>query len=108
MSDKFNVNDKVIVITGKDKGKKGIIKRKKNNKVIIENINLNFKNIKSYPNKNIIGGIIKIESWIDISNISHFYIDNKNKLFFSKVGFKYIEKKKVRYLKRNNSLVYKK
>ncbi len=109
MSCKFRVNDEVIVISGKDKGKKGIIKKIKFNKVIINNINLIYKNIKSNVINNIIGKIIKRESWINISNISHFFLDKNNKIIFSKVGFKYLKnKKKVRYLKYNNLLIDKK
>ncbi len=103
MSCKFRINDEVIIITGKDKGKKGIIKKIRFNKVIVNNINLVYKNIKSNPINNIVGKIIKRESWIDISNISHFIIDKNNKIIFSKIGFKYLEnKKKIRYLKYNN------
>ncbi len=106
MTYKFNVNDKVIIISGKDKGKEGIIKNisKNRNKVIIKGINLVFKHQKSIPSNNIIGGILKKEKWIDISNISHFcFILNKKKL--SRVGFKYVNNKKVRYLKYNNSIL---
>ncbi len=105
MSCKFHVNDEVIVISGKDKGKRGIIKKIKLNKVIINNINLVYKNIKSDSINNIIGKIIKKESWINISNISHFFLSN-NKIILSRVGFKYLKnKKKVRYLKFNNLLI---
>ncbi len=108
MSFKFCVNDKVIVISGNCKGKIGLIKKIKFNKVIINNINLVYKNIKSNPINNIVGKIIKKESWINISNISHFVIIN-NKIIFSKVGFKYLKNnKKVRYLKYNNLLIDKK
>lgn len=109
MSFRFCINDEVVIINGKDKGKKGIIKNisKKNNKVIVENINLVFKHQKSIPNNNIIGGIFKKESWIHISNISHFcFVSDKIKL--SKIGFKYINKKKIRYLKYNNYILDKK
>lgn len=106
MSCKFRINDEVIITTGKDKGKKGIIKKIRFNKVIINNINLVYKSIKSNFINNIIGKIIKKESWIDISNISHFIIDKNNKIIFSKVGFKYLKnKKKIRYLKCNNNLL---
>ncbi len=101
MSLKFRVNDEVIVIVGKDKGKVGKIKKVfiNLNKVIVENLNLVFKHNKSRPENNIFGNISRKESLLDISNISHF-IPYSNKL--SKVGFRYQNKKKVRYLKRNN------
>ncbi len=100
MSSKFRINDKVIIITGKDKGKIGIIKKFLNNKkkVILDGLNLVYKHQKSIPSKNILGGIIKKESFLDISNISHF-CDENNKL--SKIGFIFKFNKKLRYLKLN-------
>ncbi len=103
MSNKFKVNDEVIIISGKNKGKRGIIKKiyLKKKKVIVNGLNIVFKHQKSIPSRNIIGGIIKKESCIDISNISHFcYKTNK----LSKVGFNTINKKKVRYLKLNKNI----
>ncbi len=96
MSSKFRLNDEVIIISGKDKGKKGTIKKIFKNKVIIDGINLVIKHQKSIPSKNIIGGKIYKESFISISNISHF-CKNSNKN--SKIGFKFINNKKVRYFK---------
>ncbi len=105
MSCKFHINDKIIVISGKDKGKISFIKKVNFNKVIVDNVNLVFKNIKSVPSSNIVGNIIKKESWINISNISHFIVNSNNKIILSKVGFKYIKNKKVRYLKYNNKII---
>ncbi len=96
MSAKFRLNDEVIIISGKDKGKKGIIKKIFKNKVIIDGVNLVIKHQKSIPSKNIVGGKVYKESFINISNISHF-CKNSNKI--SKIGFKFINKKKVRYFK---------
>ncbi len=93
MSNKFRINDKVIIICGKDKGKRGIIKKifVKKKKVIVNGINLVYKNKKSN-----LGGIVKIESCIDISNISHFCYNSFKKL---KLGFKYKNGKKFRFFK---------
>ncbi len=100
MANKYKVNDKVIIISGKDKGKTGIIKKilHKRKKVIIDGLNVVYKHQKSIPSNNIIGGIIKKESFIDISNISHICNQN-NKI--SKIGFMYKNNKKIRYLKLN-------
>ncbi len=104
MFKKFRLNDEVLVISGKDKGKIGFIKKilKKKNKVIINGINMVYKHKKSIPSNNIIGGIIKKESNIDISNISHFCSKNNKR---SKVGFCMVKNKKFRYLKINNILI---
>ncbi len=96
MSCKFRVNDEIIITTGKDKGKKGVIIKIINNKVLIKGINLVLKHQKSIPSKNILGGKIYKESFINISNISHFckFFNKK-----SKIGFKFVNNKKVRYFK---------
>ena len=74
----LKVGDKVRVITGKDKGKEGkIIKTlKKDNRVIVEGVNMVTKHVK--PNaQNENGGIIKKEASIHASNV--MIIDPKTK-----------------------------
>lgn len=74
----FKVGDKVVVIAGKDKGKEGkIIKTlKKDNKVLVEGINIVTKHVKpSAQNEN--GGIIKVEAPLNASNV--MIIDPKTK-----------------------------
>ena len=74
----FQVGDKVVVISGKDKGKEGkIIKTLKNdNKVVVEGINMVTKHVKpSAQNEN--GGIIKVEAPIHASNV--MILDPKTK-----------------------------
>ena len=96
MKMKLKKGDEVIVLAGKDKGKKGkIIKMiPKKNKAIVSDINKVKKNQK--PDNNQAGGIIEKEMPIDVSNLSYF--DNStNKP--SKIGFKLDNNKKVRILK---------
>ncbi len=66
----FKTGDKVIVITGKDKGNTGKIIKilKKEQRVIVEGINMVKKHIKPDGN-NQNGGIIEKEATIHISNI---------------------------------------
>lgn len=74
----LKVGDKVVVISGKDKGSEGkIIKTfKKENKVIVEGLNMVTKHVK--PNaQNQNGGIIKVEAPIHASNV--MIIDPKTK-----------------------------
>ena len=74
----LKVGDKVVVISGKDKGSEGkIIKTlKKENKVIVEGINMVTKHVK--PNgQNENGGIVKQEAPIHASNV--MIIDPKTK-----------------------------
>ena len=74
----FKVGDKVVVISGKDRGSEGkIIKTlKKENKVVVEGINMVTKHVK--PNaQNENGGIVKKEAPIHASNV--MIIDPKTK-----------------------------
>ena len=100
MSRKFKLRkgDDVIVLAGKDKGKKGKIIRMipKEDKAVVSEINKVKKNKK--PDNNQPGGIIEKEMPIHISNLSYF--DNSlNKPV--KIGFKFVKDKKVRINKLN-------
>lgn len=67
---KVKVGDNVIILAGKDKGKEGrIIKTiKKDNKVVVEGINMVKKHLK--PNRmNEVGSIVDIEAPIHVSNV---------------------------------------
>ena len=98
MNNKFKLKkgDEVIVLAGKDKGKTGkIIKMlPKNQKAIVSEINKVKKNQK--PDNNQPGGIIDKEMPIHLSNLSIYDSVLKKNI---KVGFKIIDKKKVRYNK---------
>ena len=101
MNQKFKLKkgDEVIVIAGKDKGKKcKIIKMlPKKNKAIVSEINKVKKNQK--PDNNQPGGIIEKEMPIHISNIS-FFDPSSNKGV--KIGFKFSDNKKIRVNKASN------
>ena len=101
MNKKFKLKkgDEVIVIAGKDKGKKGkIIKMlPKKNKAIVSEINKVKKNQK--PDNNQPGGITEKEMPIHISNIS-FFDSSSNKGV--KIGFKVSDNKKIRFNKATN------
>jgi len=74
---KLKVGDKVVVISGSDKGKEGkIIKTLRNeNKVIVEGVHIVHKHQKSNGQES--GGILEIEAPIDASNV--MIIDPKTK-----------------------------
>ena len=98
MNKKFKLKkgDEVIVLAGKDKGKKGkIIKMlPEKNKAIVSEINKVKKNQK--PDNNQAGGIIEKEMPIHISNLS-FYDKNLDKGI--RIGFRYSDNKKIRFNK---------
>ena len=101
---KIRQGDEVIVITGKDKDKRGKVTRIVSDaKVIVENINMVKKHTKANPNENTPGGIIDKEMPIQISNIA-LYNPATDKA--DKVGFKILEDgRKVRYFKSNDEVV---
>lgn len=67
---KIKVNDNVLVITGKDKGKTGKVLKtlKTENKVVVEGINISKRHTKPRTN-NDKGGIFEIEMPIHVSNV---------------------------------------
>ncbi len=100
---KIRKNDEVIVICGKDKGRRGTVTSVNANKLIIADINIAKKHQKPNPNAGIEGGIINIEMPIDASNVM---LVNKQTDKADRVGFKFLEDgKKVRYFKSNGELV---
>ena len=100
MSIKFKLKkgDEVIVLTGKDKGKKGKIIKilPKKSKAIVSDLNKYKKNQK--PDNNQAGGIIEKEMPIHISNLS-FFDPKINKGI--RIGYKITNNKKVRINKVN-------
>lgn len=65
----FKTGDKVVVISGKDKGKEGKITTvlRKENKVVVEGVNIVKKHVK--PNGQNTGSIVEVEAPIHASNV---------------------------------------
>lgn len=96
--------DDVIVIAGKDKGRRGSVLRiTDDNRALIEGINLIKRHTKPNPNRGQTGGIIEREASIHISNIMLY---NPATEKGDRVGFRVLEDgRKVRYFKSNNEVV---
>lgn len=101
---KLKKGDSVIIISGKDKGKKGeILRVVEPDKLVISNINLAKKHVKPNPNKQETGGILEREMPMHISNIM---ILNPLTKKGDKIGFKKLEDgKKVRIYKSNQEVI---
>ena len=70
---KLKSNDEVIVIAGKDKGKRGTITRLVGDrKVVVSGINMVKRHTKPNPNMGQPGGIVEREAAIDVSNVAIF------------------------------------
>ena len=96
--------DEVIVITGRDKGRRGsVISVLENDLVLVENINVVKKHQKPNPNAGIPGGIIEKEMPIEVSNVMLF---NPATGKGDRVGIKTLEDgRKVRFFKSNKEVV---
>lgn len=95
--------DKVIVITGADKGKTGIVQRAhpKLEKVVVEGVNIKKKH-KKPTQSNPEGSILEIYAPIHVSNVA--LIDPKTKKA-TRVGIKEVKGKKVRYAKKSGEVI---
>jgi len=94
----------VVVIAGKDKGKRGkVIRFIGDDLVVVENINLVKRHTRGNPMQGSPGGIIDKEMPIHISNIA---LINPTSNKVDKVGFKFLEDgTKVRYFKSNGEVI---
>lgn len=103
MARRIRKGDDVIVIAGKDKGKRGTVLSVNDERVVVENINLAKKHVKPNPNKGEQGGIVDKEMPLAISNVALFNpATNKG----DRVGFKTLEDgRKVRIFKSNGEVV---
>lgn len=70
--DKFKRDDEVIVITGRDKGKRGTISRIAGDRVFVAGVNMVKRHTKPNPNAGQAGGIIEREAPLHISNVAIF------------------------------------
>lgn len=102
--EKIRKGDEVVVIAGKDKGKKGLVLAKVgDDKVVIEGINRVKKHVKPNPVKGVVGGVVDKNMPLHISNISLY---NPQTQKAGRVGFRVLEDgKKVRFFKSNGEVV---
>ena len=100
---KIKSGDTVIVIAGKDKGKTGKVVKTlpKENRVIVEGVNIQTKHKKARGPKDE-AGLIKIEGSIDVSNV--MYYDAKEKKP-SRIGYVIDGDKKVRVSKKSGTKI---
>ena len=101
---KIRKGDDVIVITGKDKGKRGVVlDRIDADHLLVEGINRVKKHVKPNPMKGQQGGIVEKEMPLDISNVALF---NPATSKGDRVGFKQLDDgRKVRMFKSNGEVV---
>jgi len=100
---KIKKGDRVVVITGKDKGKTGdVIKvMLDENRVLVQGVNMMKRHQRQTQTEQ--GGIVSKEAPIEVSNIAHLDPkDNKP----TRIGFKTLEDgRKVRYAKKSGEVI---
>ncbi|MEE1675745.1 50S ribosomal protein L24 [Agarivorans aestuarii] len=103
MANKIQKGDEVIVIAGKDKGKRGsVTKVLPTGKLFVEGVNVIKKHQKPNPQLGEAGGIVEKEAALDASNVAIF---NPATGKADRVGFRFEDDKKVRVFKSSNEIV---
>lgn len=101
---KIKKGDQVIVLAGRDKGKRGtILSVMSSGKVVVEGVNIVRRHQRPMPAKGMSGGIIEKPMAIDVSNVGLF---NPVTSRADKVGIRLLsDGRKVRYFKSTNDVV---
>jgi len=102
--DKIRKGDEIVVIAGKDKGKRGtIVTRVDAEHVVVEGVNRAKKHVKPNPVKGVVGGVVDKDMPLHVSNVSLY---NPATQKADRVGFKQLEDgTKVRIFKSNGEVV---
>ena len=102
--DKIRKGDQVVVIAGKDKGKRGsVLRRVDAEHVVVEGVNRAKKHVKPNPVKGVVGGVVDKDMPLHVSNVSLY---NPATQKADRVGFKLLEDgKKIRVFKSSGEAV---
>lgn len=103
---KIRKGDEVIVITGKDKGRRGRVLQvfPTKDRILVEGVNQVKKHLKPNPMHNQQGGIIQKSLPVHLSNVAIFNMQTGKR---DRVGFKFLEdKKKVRIYKSSGEIIH--
>ena len=100
---KIRRDDEVVVLTGKDKGKRGKVQRVlDDNRVLVSGINMIKKHTRPNPQMGVAGGIVEKEAPIQVSNVAIF---NPATSKADRVGFKVEGDTKVRVYKSSGEAI---
>ncbi|MEE9317936.1 MAG: 50S ribosomal protein L24 [Rhodospirillales bacterium] len=100
---KIKKGDRVIVTTGRDKGKTGDVLKilTKSNRALVQGVNMVKRHQR--PTQASAGGIVEMEAAVHISNLAH--IDPKDQEP-TRVGYKFLEDgRKVRFARRSGEII---
>ena len=100
---KLKRDDEVVVIAGKDKGKRGTVRRVlDSDRVIVSGVNMVKKHTKPNPQAGVTGGIVEQEAPIQASNLAVYNIKASKG---ERVGYRVEDGRKVRVFKPSGDLV---
>ncbi|HAR32082.1 MAG TPA: 50S ribosomal protein L24 [Gammaproteobacteria bacterium] len=100
---KIKKDDEVVVITGRDKGKRGsVLQVLGDGRLLVGGVNMVKKHQRPNPNAGQQGGIVSREAPIQASNVA---IWNDEAAAADRVGFRIEDGKKVRFFKSNNKAI---
>ncbi|GAB4358652.1 MAG: 50S ribosomal protein L24 [Immundisolibacter sp.] len=101
---KIKRGDEVIVITGRDKGKRGrVVRVLADDRVVVEGVNVVKKHVKPQPMTGQQGGILEKEMPLSVSNVAYY---NKATGRADRIGFRVLDDgRKVRFTKSNGEVV---
>jgi large subunit ribosomal protein L24 len=100
---KIRKGDEVVVITGRDKGRRGNVLEIQGDKVVVEGINLVKKHQKPNPQRQIQGGIVNQPAALSMSNVMLWNAAAKKG---DRVGIRTLgDGRKVRFFKSNKEVV---
>jgi len=101
---KIKSNDEVVVIAGKDKGRRGKVVKviPEAGKVLVSGVNMVKKHVRPNPQRSVEGGIVEQEAALDLSNVA-IYNPSTDKA--DRVGYKVENGKKLRVFKSNGEQI---
>jgi large subunit ribosomal protein L24 len=99
---KIRKGDTVVVLTGRDKGKRGEVVNVLEGKYVVSGINQVKRNVKPNPMKNEVGGITTKEMPIQAANVAIF---NKDTQKADKVAIQLVDGRKQRVFKSTGKAV---
>lgn len=99
---KIRKGDEVIVLTGRDKTRRGTVLAVNGDRIMVEGINVAKKHVRPNPMSGVQGGIVNKTMPIHISNIA---LVNPETNKADRVGFDVVDGRKVRVFRSNGKVV---
>jgi large subunit ribosomal protein L24 len=100
---KIRKGDEVVVIAGRDKGRRGTVTQVLGDKLVVEGLNTVKRHTKPNPQRNVSGGIVTKEAALDISNVMLWNPVAKKG---DRIGIRTLaDGRKVRFFKSNKEVV---